>query len=190
MTSFDASLKELRELLALISPLSTPLDKAASLLETSFQSGGKTLICGNGGSAADSAHFATEFTCRFKEDRRPYPALALGVDGGLLTAIGNDYDFRNIFSRQVDAFGKKGDVLIGLTTSGKSRNVLDALEMARRREMGTILFYGKGGGFSLGVADIEIGVPAECTTTARIQEVHGFLLHVLCEELETRLPHE
>ncbi len=189
MTTFDSSLKELRDLLALISPLSANLGKAADLLESSLKNGGKILICGNGGSAADSAHFATEFTCRFKEDRRPYPALALGVDGGLLTAIGNDYDFRDIFSRQVDAFGKKGDVLIGVTTSGKSRNVLDAMEMGRKREMKTILLSGKGGGFSLGIADVEILVP-ECSTTARIQEVHGFLLHVLCEELETRLPRE
>jgi D-sedoheptulose 7-phosphate isomerase len=189
MKTFASSLKDLRGLLDAVAPLETPLAKAADLIAASLLSGGKILACGNGGSAADSAHFATEFTCRFNEDRKPYPALALAADAGLLTAIGNDYDFRDVFSRQVDAFGKTGDVLVAMTTSGKSRNVLDALEMARRREMHTILFTGKGGGFCKGAADVEICIP-ETTNTARIQEVQSFLLHVLCEELETRLPRE
>lgn len=189
MTTFDSSLQELQDLVKILPPLAKPLGIAVDLIEASLIAGGKILLCGNGGSAADAAHIATEFTCRYKENRRPYPAIALGADGGLLTAIGNDYDFRDIFSRQVDAFGKKDDILIGITTSGKSRNILEALEMARRREMHTILFTGKGGGFSKGVAEVEIVVP-ESTTTARIQEVHAFLLHVLCEELETRLPRE
>lgn len=187
MKQFAASLAELRELLGQIEPLSPALAKAADILEKALTSGKKILLCGNGGSAADAAHFATEFTCRFQGDRRAYPALALGIDGGLLTAIGNDYEFRRIFSRQVEAFGQEGDVLIALSTSGKSRNVLDALEEARRRKMTTIAFLGKGGGFSAGAADLEILIP-ETTTTARIQEVQGFLLHVLCEEMETRLP--
>jgi len=189
MKTFASSLQELRELLNLLPRLEKKLAQAADLLEQSLLEGGKILACGNGGSAADSAHFATEFTCRFQEDRRPYPAIALAADAGLLTAIGNDYDFRDVFSRQVNAYGKPGDVLVALTTSGKSRNMLDALEMARRREMHTILFSGKGGGFCKGAADVEICIP-ECTTTARIQEAQSFLLHVLCEELETRLPRE
>lgn len=189
MKTFSSSLKELRELLDAVAPLEKPLTKAADLIAESLLGGGKILACGNGGSAADSAHFATEFTCRFNEDRKPYPAIALAADAGLLTAIGNDYEFRDVFSRQVDAYGKPGDVLVAMTTSGKSRNVLDALEMARRREMHTILFTGKGGGFCKGAADVEICIP-ESTTTARIQEVQSFLLHVLCEELETRLPRE
>lgn len=186
-TIFESSLEELKEVLELLPAISKPVQQAAEMLERCWKAGNKVMLCGNGGSAADAAHFATEFTCRFKEDRRPYPAMALGVDGGLLTAIGNDYDFREIFSRQVDAFGKPGDVLIGITTSGKSRNVLDAIEMARRKQMSSILLGGKGGGFSLGAADLEILVP-ETKTTARIQEVHQFILHVLCEEMEVRLP--
>ena len=144
-----------------------------------LRSGGKLLICGNGGSAADSAHIATEFTCRLKEDRRPYPAIALSVDGGLLTAIGTITAFRTFFARQVRAFAKPGDVLIALSTSGKSRNVLSAIEEARRREMKTIAFLGKGGGFTAGAADIDLIVRSG--STARIQEAHKFLLHVLCE---------
>lgn len=189
MKTFESSLKELRDLLDQVAPLEPSLGKAADLIAGSLTSGGKLLACGNGGSAADAAHFATEFVCRFMEDRRPYPAIALGVDGGLLTAVGNDYEFRDIFSRQVKAFGKPGDVLVGISTSGKSRNVLDALEEARRQKMHTIAFLGKGGGFSTGAAEIEIIVP-ETKTTARVQEIHAFLLHVLCEELELRLPKE
>src|SRR6187402_1694669 len=101
-----------------------PLAKAAKVVLNALIGGKKLLFCGNGGSAADSAHIATEFTCRFKEDRRPYPAIAFNVDGGLLTAIGNDYAFQDIFARQVQAYGQPGDVLITLTTSGKSRNIL------------------------------------------------------------------
>lgn len=187
MKQFQTSLVELRELLGQIEPLAPALARVADLLADALGSGHKILICGNGGSAADAAHFATEFTCRFQGDRRAYPALALGVDGGLLTAIGNDYEFRRIFSRQVEAFGQEGDVLIILSTSGKSRNVLDALEEARRRKLHTVAFLGKGGGFSTGAADHEILIP-KSTTTARIQEVQSFLLHVLCEELENRLP--
>jgi D-sedoheptulose 7-phosphate isomerase len=189
MKTLSTSLRELRDLLELVPSLEKVLEQAADAIEKALRSGHKLLLCGNGGSAADAAHIATEFTCRFLGDRRPYPAMALGVDGGLLTAIGNDYEFRDIFSRQVDAFGQEGDVLLALTTSGKSRNVLDAIEMARRRKMTTILLAGKGGGFSVGAADWEILIP-ESTTTARIQEVQAFLLHVLCEELETRLPKE
>jgi D-sedoheptulose 7-phosphate isomerase len=144
------------------------------------------MFCGNGGSASDSAHLATEFTCRFKEDRRPYPAMAFTVDGGLMTAIGNDYAFTDVFARQVAAFGKPGDVLVVLTTSGKSRNILAALEEARSHGVNTVAFLGRGGGFTKGVAELEIIVPG--SETARIQEAQKFLLHVFCEIIEERLP--
>ena len=158
---------------------------ASEVVLKSLQSGGKLLFCGNGGSAADSAHIATEFTCRFQGDRRPYPAIGLSADGGLLTAIGNDYAFQEIFARQVRAYGKPGDVLIALTTSGKSRNVLSAIEAARRLGVKTIALLGKGGGFTKGAADIEIIVPG--TVTARIQEAQKFLLHAICEIVEPGL---
>lgn len=188
LSQFQASHKEALETLDAIRSLEEPLAKAAKVVLTALTSGKKLLFCGNGGSAADSAHMATEFTCRFKDDRRPYPAIALNVDGGLLTAIGNDYAFQDIFARQVQAFGQPGDVLVSLTTSGKSRNILSALEEARRRKVRTIAFLGKGGGFTAGAAEIELVVPGN--VTARIQEAHKFLLHVLCEIVEKDLPKE
>ena len=186
MSQFESSLAALQEVLAALPPLQGTLEEAATLAGDALLAGNKLLFCGNGGSASDSAHLATEFTCRFQEDRRPYPAMAFTVDAGLMTAIGNDYEFTEVFARQVTAFGKKGDVLIALTTSGKSRNILRALEEARHQGVKTIAFLGKGGGFTKGVADLELIVPG--VETARIQEAQKFLLHVLCELIEKRLP--
>jgi len=188
MTHFQNSLAEALESLEAIRPLEEPLGLAAETVLDCLLKGGKILLCGNGGSAADSAHIATEFTCRFQEDRRPYPALALNVDGGLLTAIGNDYAFQEIFARQIQAFGRPGDVLIAISSSGKSRNILSAIEEARRQKMKSIVLLGKGGGFSAGAGDIELIVPG--SVTARIQEAQKFLLHVLCEMVEEKLPKE
>lgn len=188
VTHFASSLRDALETFQALEPLEAQINEAADAVLACLKSGGKLLFCGNGGSAADTAHIATEFTCRFQGDRRPYPGISLSSDGGLLTAIGNDYAFQDIFSRQVRAFGKPGDVLIGLTTSGKSRNVLSAIEEARRLDMKTIVLLGKGGGFTKGAADIEIIVPG--TVTARIQEAQKFLLHVLCELVEPGLDKE
>ena len=188
MSQFQSSLSAAIESFQALPPLRADLEKAAAAAGDALLAGNKLMFCGNGGSASDSAHLATEFTCRFNRDRRPYPAMAFTVDAGLLTAIGNDYDFTEVFSRQVAAFGKPGDVLIVLTTSGKSRNILAAIEEARRHGVKTIAFLGKGGGFTKGAADIELIVPG--TETARIQEAQQFLLHVLCEIVEERLPGE
>ncbi len=188
MSQFQSSLSNLQEVLSALPPLQGDLEKAAAMAGDALLAGNKLMFCGNGGSASDSAPLATEFTCRFKEDRRPYPAMAFTVAAGLLTAIGNDYEFTEVFARQVAAFGKPGDVLIAITTSGKSRNILAALEEARRRGVKTIAFLGKGGGFTKGAADIEMIVPG--SETARIQEAQQFLLHVLCEIVEERLPRE
>jgi len=185
---FAQSLKRLNEALTASAGLGPLVEKAAKIVADALIAGNKLLICGNGGSGADAAHIATEFTCRFNQDRRPYPAISLTSDGGLLLAVGNDYEFQDVFSRQVKAFGKPGDVLIGLSTSGKSRNVLDAIEEARRLKVHSIAFLGKGGGFTVGAADVEITVPH--TETARVQEVQKFLLHVLCEMVEEKLPKE
>jgi phosphoheptose isomerase len=162
--------------------------RAADLITECLRGGNKILACGNGGSAADAAHFATEFVVRFTHDRPPYPAIALTSDGGLLTAAGNDYGFEEIFARQVDAFGVPNDLLICLTTSGKSENVKRALEEAKERKMKTIALLGRDGGSTIGVADVDLVVKSE--STARIQEAHKFLLHVLCEIVEERLAHE
>jgi phosphoheptose isomerase len=159
--------------------------KTADLIEESLRAGNKLLLCGNGGSAADASHFATEFVVRFTKDRPAYPAICLSSDGGLLTAAGNDYGFDEVFARQVAAFGVQGDVLICLTTSGKSRNVERALEEAKARKLKTIAFLGRDGGSTIGMADVDLLVRSD--STARIQEAHQLLLHVLCETIESRL---
>ena len=165
--------------------LDAHLAKAADLIEQCLRAGNKLLVCGNGGSASDAAHFATEFVVRFVKDRPAYPAICLTGDGGLLTAAGNDYGFDEIFARQVAAFGLPGDVLICLTTSGNSRNVKRALEEAKARKLKTIAFLGRDGGSTIGLADVDLLVASD--STARIQEAHKLLLHVLCETIESRL---
>jgi D-sedoheptulose 7-phosphate isomerase len=165
--------------------LDAQLAKAADLIEQCLGGGNKLLVCGNGGSAADASHFATEFVVRFMKDRPAYPAICLTGDGGLLTAAGNDYGFDEIFARQVAAFGFPGDLLICLTTSGKSRNVERALQEAKARKLKTIAFLGRDGGSTIGMADVDLLVRGDLT--ARIQEAHQLLLHVLCETVESRL---
>ena len=165
--------------------LDAHLAKAADLIEQCLRAGNKLLVCGNGGSAADAAHFATEFVVRFVRDRRAQPAICLASDGGLLTAAANDYGFNEIFARQVAAFGTPGDVLICLTTSGKSKNVIRALEEAKARKLKTIAFLGRDGGSTIGIADIDLLVKND--STARIQEAHQLLIHVLCEIIEAQL---
>jgi D-sedoheptulose 7-phosphate isomerase len=165
--------------------LDAHLAKAADLIEQCLRAGNKLLVCGNGGSASDAAHFATEFVVRFMKNRPAYPAICLTGDGGLLTAAGNDFGFDEIFARQVAAFGLPGDVLICLTTSGKSRNVKRALEEAKARKLKTIAFLGRDGGSTIGLADVDLLVASD--STARIQEAHKLLLHVLCETIESRL---
>ena len=165
--------------------LDAQLAKAADLIEQCLRGGNKLLVCGNGGSAADASHFATEFVVRFLKDRPAYPAICLAGDGGLLTAAGNDYGFDEIFARQVAAFGLPGDLLICLTTSGKSRNVERALQEAKARKLRTIVFLGRDGGSTIGMADVDLLVRGDLT--ARIQEAHQLLLHVLCETVESRL---
>lgn len=169
-----------------LADLEGEIAKAADLISESLRAGNKLLVCGNGGSAADAADFCTEFACRFVENRRPYPAMNLATDGSLLTATGNDYGFDEIFARQVSAFGKPNDVLVALTTSGKSANVRRALEQAKENALKSVALLGRDGGASAGIADVDLVVPGE--STARIQEAHKFLLHVICEICETRLP--
>ena len=142
-------------------------------------------MCGNGGSAADASHFATELVVRFTKDRRALPAICLASDSGILTAAGNDYGFDEIFARQVAAFGVPGDALICLTTSGKSKNVTRALQEAKARKLKTIAFLGRDGGSTIGLADIDLLVKDD--STARIQEAHKLVIHVLCETIEAQL---
>ena len=174
-----------RETLQSLVHLDRHVEKAAGLIEDCLRSRGKLLVCGNGGSAADASHFATEFVVRFMTERPAYPAICLAGDGGLLTATGNDYGFDEIFARQVAAFGLPGDLLICLTTSGKSRNVERALQEAKARKLKTITFLGRDGGSTIGMADVDLLVRGDLTS--RIQEAHQLLLHVLCETVEVRL---
>jgi len=166
--------------------LEEPLARAAQMILRCLNGSHRLLVCGNGGSASDATHFATEFLCRYKEDRRPYPALSLTANGEFMTAVCNDYQADEIFARQVWGLGQKGDVLVAFTTSGKSRNVLRALEEAKRKGMDSICFLGRDGGFTKGVATLDLLAPG--SSTARIQEAQTVLFHVLCETVERDLP--
>src|SRR5438094_1323824 len=165
--------------------LDAEVARAADLIGECFRTGNKLLLCGNGGSAADASHFATELVVRFAKDRRALPAICLASDSGILTATGNDYGFDKIFARQVAAFGQAGDVLICFTTSGKSKNVVLALEEAKARKLKTIAFLGRDGGSTIGIADIDLLVKDD--STARIQEAHQLVIHVVCEIIEAQL---
>ena len=169
-----------------IADLESQIGKAAELIVDCLTSGKKILACGNGGSAADASDFCTELACRFVEERRPYPALNLSQGGSLITATGNDYGFEEIFARQIHAFGNQGDLLIAISTSGKSKNIRCAIEEARNRKLKTIALLGRDGGSCARLADVDLIVKSD--STARIQEAHKFILHVICEICETRLP--
>ena len=168
--------------------LSRPIADAVSAVVGCITAGGKVLACGNGGSASDAQHFAAEFIGRFERERPGLAAIALTTDSSILTAIGNDYDFSAIFSKQVQALGQPGDVLIAITTSGNSANVLAAVDAAHAKDMTVIALTGHNGG-KLGEllteTDVHICVPHE--RTARIQEVHILALHCLCDAVDLQL---
>ncbi len=155
--------------------------EAISLVYESLLSGGKTIVCGNGGSACDAMHFCEELTGRFRDDRKPLPAIAL-TDAANLTAVGNDYGFAEVFSRGVQAHGKKDDVLIALSTSGNSENVVRAVAAAEAIGMKVILLLGRDGGKLRGAGDVNFLIAG--ATSDRIQEVHMTVLHVIIEGME------
>ena len=179
--AIEAATQTLRAL----SSLEPQMAQAADVIDQCLRAGNKLLVCGNGGSATDASHFATELVVRFAKDRSALPAICLASDSGILTAAGNDFGFDEIFARQVAAFGVPGDVLICLTTSGESKNLLRALQEAKARQMRTIAFLGREGGSTVGIAEIDLLVKSD--STARVQEAHELLLHVLCEIIEARL---
>lgn len=160
------------------------VEKAARIILDSFTHGGKVLVCGNGGSACDSMHFAEELTGRFQKDRPALPAIAL-TDSGHITCVGNDYGFNKIFSRGIEALGKSGDVLIALSTSGYSNNVILAVTQAIAKGMKVICLLGKDGGMLNGQGDAQLIVPSK--STSRIQEVHTLILHLLVEAIEREM---
>jgi len=159
--------------------------KAIDLLVAALKSGNKVMFFGNGGSAADAQHLAAEFVNRFQIERPPLPALALSTDTSILTSIGNDYSFDDIFSKQINALGKAGDVAVAISTSGNSNNIVKALEQANRQEIKTIAFLGKDGGLAKKAAFLPLIVPSP--STPRIQETHILLGHIICEMIDVRL---
>jgi D-sedoheptulose 7-phosphate isomerase len=159
--------------------------RAAELMGEALESGRHVLVFGNGGSATDAQHFAAELVGRFERERRPVAALALTTDTAILTAVGNDYGYDAIFARQVDALGRMGDVALGISTSGTSKNVNLALEHAKARGLNTIGLTGRDGGDTGRIVHVHVNVPGR--TTARTQEVHRTLLHLMCELIEPAL---
>ncbi len=161
------------------------IDAAAELLYTQLSAEGTLYTAGNGGSAAEAQHLSAEFIGRYRRERPPYPAMALTAESSAMTAIGNDYAYDQVFARQIAARGSPRDVLIALTTSGNSPNIVAAVKAAKEKGVPTVCLLGKGGGAVAGMADIDIIVPADAT--ARIQEVHLLIIHALCEAFDTRL---
>jgi len=168
--------------------LSAPTAAAVDALVFSLSNNGKILACGNGGSAADAQHFAAELVGRFERERLPLGAIALNTDTSILTAIGNDFGYDRVFSQQVNALGQPGDVLVAISTSGNSANVIEAIDAAHSRELRVIALTGKGGGRigqMLTEDDVHLCVPHD--RTLRIQEVHILLLHAMCDGIDAQL---
>lgn len=165
-----------------------PIVQAAELIVARLMHGGKVLVCGNGGSAADAQHFSSEMINRFERERPGLPAIALTTDSSTLTSVANDYRFDQVFERQVHALGQPGDLLLALSTSGNSPNVIRAVQAAHERDMFVVALSGRDGGElapQLGETDVEIRVPSE--STARIQEVHILVIHCLCDLIDQQL---
>jgi D-sedoheptulose 7-phosphate isomerase len=174
--------------LAAVGALAPGIARAADLMTECLFADGKILACGNGGSAGDAQHFAAELVGRFERERPELPALSLATDTSLLTAVANDYSFEQVFAKQVRALGTKGDVLLAISTSGNSPNVLAAIAAAHEREMRVVALTGKGGGRAtelLAPADVHLCVPHP--RTARIQEVHLLIIHCLCDAIDATL---
>ena len=185
MSTVQTSIDQAAQTIESLRVLEPAIVGAADLVRASLLGGGKLLACGNGGSATDVSDFTTEYVCRFMGDRQPYPAINLTADGSLITATGNDYGFDDVFSRQVRAFGRAGDVLVAISTSGKSKNIIRALETARELQLQSIALLGKDGGEAKGIATVDLIVPSQIT--ARIQEAHKFMLHTICELVDPSL---
>src|SRR6185369_1352212 len=175
-----------RDVITLVERDMSPLiAEMATLLVETFTRGGKLLVMGNGGSAADAQHFVAEIVGRFKMERRGLPAIALSTDTSILTAIGNDYGFDRVFSRQVEALAVPGDLVVGISTSGNSPNVLQALELAREKECRTVGLLGKDGGTIKDACDLALIVPT--SDTPRVQEGHITIIHIVCDLLEKQM---
>jgi D-sedoheptulose 7-phosphate isomerase len=182
---FSSLLKDHIQCLASLAEIEPDIEKAGKILSEALKKNNKILICGNGGSAADSQHFAAELIGRFEKERNAFPAIALTTDSSILTAIGNDYGYNRVFSRQVEALGRPDDILLGISTSGNSENILLAVKVAREKGLKTIGLLGKGGGLLRKNTDLSITVKQN--VTARIQEAHIFILHYWAALIENDL---
>ena len=180
--NFNASIAAHRKAIDAVENITPAIISVAQLLQHTFQADRRVFACGNGGSAADAQHFTSELTGRYEQDRRAYPAIALTTDTSALTAIGNDYGYAHVFARQLEALARAGDVLIALSTSGNSGNVVEAVEYARRHKIITVGLLGRDGGKLLPLVDHALVIPV--SGTARIQEAHILILHLLCEAFE------
>ncbi|MGI8908439.1 MAG: D-sedoheptulose-7-phosphate isomerase [Candidatus Sumerlaeaceae bacterium] len=169
-------------------PFAQQVASAAEMIVQALANGNKVLTCGNGGSAADASHLAEELLGRYKQSRMALAAICLCADGAALTCIGNDFGFMNVFSRQLEALGSEGDVLVVFTTSGRSENINRVLCAAREKQLRTITVCGADGGESAKLAELVVAVPS--SDSARIQEMHTFVLHSICEECERRFAHD
>ena len=184
-------LREAAENFSLISKdesLAKSVARAAELIISSLRSGRKVITAGNGGSAADAQHMVAELVGRFSGERKPLKAVALTVNTSTITALANDYDFEQVFARQIDAIGEGGDVFIGITTSGMSKNIISALKKAKEKGLVTIGLLGRDGGEAKGLCDIPIVVPNN--STPRIQEAHIMIIHALCELIDENFREE
>ena len=179
---FDASIETKQQAMG---RLVTPIAQAIELMVSRLKAGNKILSCGNGGSAADAQHLSAELLCRFEMERPSLPAIALTTDTSTLTAISNDYQYKQVFAKQLSSLGNKGDILVAISTSGNSANVIEAIKMAQQRELSVIAMTGRDGGEMAGLLsadDVEIRVPSE--VTARIQEVHLLCIHCFCDQID------
>lgn len=182
MSYVQSDYKALKECVAATEALLPEIEATGQLVVERLKAGNVVFACGNGGSATDSMHLCEELVGRYRGDRRPLPAVSLNTDTSVLTCIANDYGYEHIFSRQIETLGQKGDLLVGFSTSGNSKNISIAFEIAKSKGMTTILLTGKDGGSIRSIADHTIIVPSD--NTARIQELHTFILHAWLELVE------
>jgi D-sedoheptulose 7-phosphate isomerase len=180
MDLFERTIEEHSKLIELLKKEKENILNISNVIKKTISNGNKVLICGNGGSAADSQHMAAELIGRFKKERGALPAISLTTDTSIITSISNDYSFDNIFERQVEGLGKKGDLLIGFSTSGNSRNVIKAFEKAKQIGIKTLAILGKPGILE-GISDYSITIAGD---TARVQEIHSIIIHIICEFVE------
>ena len=180
--TFDDSLAETLRTFQSLATIRPQIDRAGQIILTALKRDNKLLICGNGGSAAEAAHFSTELVGRYAKNRRSLPAVALSADGALVTCIGNDYSYEQVFARQIAGLAKPGDVVVALTTSGNSMNILAALQQSKKLGLESIAFLGRGGGRAKGLSTCELIIPGQ--SGAATQEAHLFLIHHFCELID------